>query len=106
MELVDDFLTVRKAFGWLPAVVAFAIAFPSNQILELVTVCAAVQDFLNFVLQLAIDFHRFRWGWLFSIDVVALPWREAVTWMIGCRFAMDGGRERRYVRSPVRSTTS
>ena len=78
MELVDDFLAVCKAFGWLPAVVAFAIAFPSNQILELVTVCAAVQDFLNFVLQLAIDFHRFRWGRLFSIDVVALPWREAV----------------------------
>ena len=67
MELVNDFLAVRKAFGWLPAVVAFAIAFPSNQILELVMVCAAVQDFLNFVLFLAINDDGRRRGLLDAI---------------------------------------
>ena len=38
VELVDELLAVGEAFSGFPAVVAFTVSFPANEVLELVAV--------------------------------------------------------------------
>ena len=50
-----------NVLGRFPAVLAFAVPFPLDQVLELSAIDTAVQDLLDLVLFFTVNLHRFRW---------------------------------------------
>ena len=73
MEGFDELLGVSDICCWFPAVVSHVVAFPFNEILILITECAAVQDLFDFIFEFVVDLNRFWRWWVLTVDVVAMP---------------------------------
>ena len=78
VELVDRSLGMREICCGLPRVLANAVSFPFDEVLELASEQAAVQNFFDNVFLLPIDFNRCWRGWGFTVDFVPSPGRESV----------------------------
>jgi hypothetical protein len=78
VEGVNKLLGVSKVSSWFPAVMPSIIALPFDKVLILVAILTTVQDTFNFVFEFVFNLNRFRGWWVLSVDVIAVPWREAV----------------------------
>jgi hypothetical protein len=54
------------------------VSFPFDEVLMLIAILAAVEDRFNFVFKLVFDLDRRRWGNVEAVDIVPIPWWEAV----------------------------
>ena len=73
VEVSNEILGVSDIGSGFPGVVTGAVAFPLYEVLELATVQAAVKDFINFVLLLAVNIDGCRRWRQFAIDLVTTP---------------------------------
>lgn len=60
MELGDSLLGIGQVLSGFPGVVAFAVAFPADKVLELALEHATVDDHIDFILFFALNCDRFR----------------------------------------------
>ena len=78
----DELLRVLQIFLRFPGVVSSAISLPTDQVHELLAPPPldelAIQNAVDFVLKLPLQFNRFRRGWQGAIDIITLPGRELV----------------------------
>jgi hypothetical protein len=78
VEGIYQVSTVSKVSSWFPAIVAMIIASPLDKILELVPIFATIEDLFYFIFKVVINFYRFRWGWVTTMNFISLPWRESI----------------------------
>jgi hypothetical protein len=78
MKLLYKFCAVSKVSGWLPAIVPSVVALPFDEVLELITIFAAVVDTFDFIFRVVVDGDGFRRWQVMSMDVVLLPWGESI----------------------------
>jgi hypothetical protein len=75
VELGNGFLSMRQVLGGFPGVFTFTVAFPADEVLELMVVNTAVNDRIDLVFFFTLNDYRFRQGWF--VKTVVVPWTEA-----------------------------
>ena len=91
VKIRDEVRAIGKVLGWFPTVVTCIIAFPLDEVLELVAVSAAIQYVVKLIFKLVIYLDRlWRW-WCLTVYFISLPRRETIN--VENRMLMHGGRE-------------
>lgn len=78
VKCVYEFLSVCHVLGGFPRVLAGVKALPFDEVFQPSPIEAAVQDFVDLVFFLAIDFDGVRRGRCLAVDVIPFPWGESV----------------------------
>jgi hypothetical protein len=63
VKLGNGFFSMQQVLSKFPDVIAFAIAFPADKVLELIVVNTTVNDRIDLVFLFALNNNRFRWRW-------------------------------------------
>lgn len=78
VKFIYKFLSVCHVLGGFPRVLAGVKALPFDEVLQLSSIEAAVQDFIDLVFFLAIDFDGVRRGRCVAVDAIPFPRGEPV----------------------------
>src|SRR6266404_5494725 len=78
VELINLVLCMRQIRGRLPSILTFPIARPANEEFESTIKDCTVPNVVDFVLFLAFDCDRVRWGWQEPINFIPFVNRETI----------------------------